>query len=157
MLSNLNVSGLNLKWYSNLTSSNLLSSNTLLTNGTIYYVSQSIGTCESNRIPITASVTTTELPIVSQNPFLCQNVSHILNEHVKLSDISITGQNIKWYDALTGGNILPLTTRLENGTTYYASQTISGCESARIAVSPTVQETTSLLVLLFNTFVILKP
>lgn len=83
------------------------------------------------------------LPIVSQTPFLCQNVSHLLNDHVKLSDISITGQNIKWYDALTGGNILPLTTRLENGVTYYASQTISGCESARIAVSPTIQETTS--------------
>src|SRR5690554_2546823 len=47
-----------------------------------------------------------------------------------LSDVVITGTNIQWYDAATGGNLLPMTTALTNGTTYYASQTVNGCESA---------------------------
>lgn len=57
----------------------------------------------------------------------------------KISDLQITGQNIKWYDA-TGGN-LSLTTPLVNGQTYYASQTINGCESSRIAIQATINNT----------------
>ncbi|HLW42676.1 MAG TPA: T9SS type A sorting domain-containing protein, partial [Flavobacterium sp.] len=47
-----------------------------------------------------------------------------------LSDVVITGTNIQWYDAATGGNLLPFTTALTNGATYYASQTVDGCESS---------------------------
>ena len=43
-----------------------------------------------------------------------------------------------WYDAATSGNIVAGTTTLVTGTTYYASQTISGCESTtRLAVTAT--------------------
>lgn len=52
-----------------------------------------------------------------------------------LADVVITGSNIQWYDAVTGGNPLSISTALVNGTTYYASQTINGCESdSRAAV-----------------------
>ncbi|AZA55121.1 T9SS type B sorting domain-containing protein [Chryseobacterium sp. G0201] len=57
----------------------------------------------------------------------------------KISDIQITGQNIKWYDA--ANTILPATTPLVNGQTYYASQTINGCESNKIAIQVTVNNT----------------
>lgn len=57
----------------------------------------------------------------------------------KISNIQITGQNIKWYDA--AGNVLPVTTPLANGQTYYASQTINGCESTKIAIQVTVNNT----------------
>jgi gliding motility-associated-like protein len=57
----------------------------------------------------------------------------------KISDIQITGQNIKWYDA--AGNILTPTTALVNGQTYYASQTINGCESNKASIQVTVNET----------------
>ena len=60
--------------------------------------------------------------------------------HPKVSDLQITGQNIKWYDA--AGNMLPATTLLVNGQTYYASQTINGCESDKIAIQVTVNTTT---------------
>jgi hypothetical protein len=46
-----------------------------------------------------------------------------------VANLSATGTGIKWYDAPTGGNILPSTTVLANGQHYYASQTINGCES----------------------------
>lgn len=44
-------------------------------------------------------------------------------------DLVITGTGIKWYDAATGGNLLPATTVLVNGQHYYGSQTINGVES----------------------------
>ncbi|HEY0046461.1 MAG TPA: T9SS type A sorting domain-containing protein, partial [Flavobacterium sp.] len=56
-----------------------------------------------------------------------------------LATLSVTGDGIKWYDAAEGGNLLPSTTVLVSGTTYYASQTSSGSESTvRLAVTVTV-------------------
>lgn len=37
-----------------------------------------------------------------------------------LNDLEVTGTNIVWYDAATDGNLLPGTTLLQNGFTYYA-------------------------------------
>ena len=52
-----------------------------------------------------------------------------------LGEVSVSGNNIQWYTASTGGSILPSTTLLENGKTYYATQTVNGCESTeRLAV-----------------------
>ncbi|MEI3789374.1 MULTISPECIES: T9SS type A sorting domain-containing protein [unclassified Chryseobacterium] len=53
-----------------------------------------------------------------------------------LANLVVTGSNIQWYDASTGGNLLPNTTALVTGTTYYASQVVGACESAtRLAVT----------------------
>uniref|UniRef100_UPI0037BFBC79 Ig-like domain-containing protein n=1 Tax=Flavobacterium sp. TaxID=239 RepID=UPI0037BFBC79 len=52
-----------------------------------------------------------------------------------VSNLTATGTNIQWYTASTGGTALASTTALVNGTTYYASQTVNGCESTtRLAV-----------------------
>jgi hypothetical protein len=56
--------------------------------------------------------------------------------------LTTSGTNIKWYDALTGGNLLASTTALTTAS-YYASQTINGCESARVAVNITVNPITT--------------
>ena len=48
----------------------------------------------------------------------------------KVSNLTTTtGSDIKWYDAPTGGNLLPSTTLLVGGNHYYASQTVNGIES----------------------------
>ena len=52
----------------------------------------------------------------------------------KISDIVITGSNIKWYNQSIGGSPLLTTQNLSNGI-YYATQTISGIESSRFAVT----------------------
>src|SRR5690554_3826363 len=68
-------------------------------------------------------------------PPVAVNQGFCSDDNPQLSDVVITGSNIQWYDAVTGGNQLPLTTALTNGTTYYASQTVNGCESnSRAAV-----------------------
>jgi hypothetical protein len=46
-----------------------------------------------------------------------------------LVNLIVTGQNILWYSTPFGGTPLPENTPLVNGVTYYASQTINGCES----------------------------
>jgi len=53
-----------------------------------------------------------------------------------LEDFIVNGTDIKWYDAPTGGNVLPNTTVIASGTVYYASQTLNGCESpARLPIT----------------------
>jgi hypothetical protein len=47
-----------------------------------------------------------------------------------------TGSNLKWYAAASGGSPLAPTAGITIGNTYYASQTVNGCESAgRFAVT----------------------
>lgn len=53
-----------------------------------------------------------------------------------LANLTVAGSNITWYSAPTGGVVLPSTTLLVSGTTYYASQTINSCESTiRLAIN----------------------
>lgn len=55
-----------------------------------------------------------------------------------LGDLIINGTSILWYNAATAGNVLPSTTALVSGTTYYASQTVNSCESTtRLAITVT--------------------
>jgi hypothetical protein len=52
-----------------------------------------------------------------------------------LADLVVNGTGIIWYDSSTLGNVLPATTPIVSGTTYYASQTVGGCESVqRVAI-----------------------
>lgn len=46
-----------------------------------------------------------------------------------LASLVVDGQNVQWYNHPTAGNLLPVTTQLTDNTTYYASQSVSGCES----------------------------
>ena len=75
------------------------------------------------------------------NPNTNSPQTFCIQQNATINTITITGQNIKWYDALTNGNLLPNSTTLVNGTTYYASQTINGCESNRVPVTIQIQNT----------------
>lgn len=81
----------------------------------------------------TVVITATQPPSAGLNQTFCAT------NNPKTSDIQITGQNIKWYDAT--GNVLSAATALINGQTYYASQTINGCESNKTAVQVIVNTT----------------
>ncbi|MGV1011066.1 MAG: T9SS type A sorting domain-containing protein [Flavobacterium sp.] len=56
-----------------------------------------------------------------------------------LANLVVTGTNIQWYSSSTSSTPLANTTLLVNGTTYYASQTLNGCEGTRLAVTVQVQ------------------
>lgn len=73
------------------------------------------------------------LPVASSPQTFCEI------DVPKISDIQISGQNIKWYD--NSGNVLNITTPLIDGITYYATQTINGCESDKISIQVKVNST----------------
>ena len=134
-LNNINVTGQNLTWYD--INNNQISNNTILQNNTTYYVSQTINGCESNKAPVLILVYSTPIPLLISPQQFC------IQENAIINNIQITGQNILWYDTQTSGNLIPTTTVLQNGITYYASQTINGCESDRVPVTIVIQNTTA--------------
>ena len=65
-----------------------------------------------------------------------------------VNDLSATGTAIQWYVASSGGSPLAGGTALVNGIHYYATQTISGCESdTRFDVTVTVKDIPALPVI----------
>lgn len=145
-ISDLIVNGQNIKWYDSLISSTPLTNNTFLANNTNYYASQTSNNCESDRVVITVTITSINPPTLTSPQTFC------FQDNATISNIAITGQNITWYNAQTGGNILPLTTALQNGVTYYATQTINGCESDRTSVLINIQVTDTPIGYLAQTF-----
>jgi hypothetical protein len=65
---------------------------------------------------------TVSAPTASDQAF-CSAVS------TTVASLTVTGTAPQWYSASTGGTALSTSTALTNSTTYYATQTIGGCES----------------------------
>ena len=136
-LSNIQITGQNIKWYDSLTNGILLGNTLILQDGITYYASQTVNGCESDRLSVKVIVNNNIPPTTTSPQTFC------IQQNATLSSITISGQNIKWYDALTNGNLLANTTPLQNGITYYASQTINGCESERTPVLINIQNTST--------------
>jgi hypothetical protein len=137
----LNATGTNLLWYTSATGGTGLPStpipSTLSAGIVTYYVSQTLGTCESPRASITVTVNTTPAaPTVISPVNLCQNTVS--------TALTASGTNLLWYTAPTGGvgsatAPTPSTTSL--GTVvYYVSQSsaIGLCEGSRAAITVNV-------------------
>ncbi len=117
-----------LSWYANAIGGTALGTGTSFTTPSItitttYYVETVNGVCSSGRTAVTATITVTSPPIATANQTFCAS------EIVGFIAVIPSGPSIIWYDAATGGNVVPNNTILVTGTTYYASQTVSGCES----------------------------
>ena len=123
-VSGLTANGTGLNWYANATGGIALTSSTLLTTGTTYYVSQTIIGCEGPRTAVSVIVNTTPAPT--------GEATQSLSSLSTVGNIVVAGTNVVWYssssDAASGTNPLSNATLLAN-TTYYATQTISGCAS----------------------------
>lgn len=126
------ITGSNIKWYSAASGGTLLAPTTVLTSGTIYYASQTVGTCESvtrSAVQITlnqaTALTTTQLNV-------CSNT--------RVQNMTIDGFNytqLKWYSSATSTVVLPSSELLVTGT-YYVSSVTGACESVRQAIQVTV-------------------
>jgi len=78
--------------------------------------------CESlSRLDVLVTVVSTPAPTAPASQEFCTSGT--------IANLSATGSGILWYASATGGNPLPANTALSNGTHYFASQTVSGCES----------------------------
>lgn len=129
-LNSIAITGQNIKWYDAQTGGNLLLNTTTLVNGTTYYASQTINNCESLRVPVVINIQNTLAPTGNSNQSFCST------QNATLSNINITGTAINWYSSNSSITILPATTILVNGSSYYATQIVNGCESVnRLAVA----------------------
>ncbi|SMD44479.1 major paralogous domain-containing protein [Aquiflexum balticum DSM 16537] len=123
LVSDLIATGTDIRWYANPTGGTLLANNLLLQNGNTYYAEQTVDGCTSaSRLAVRISVSSTDLPTASANQTLCTGAV--------VSEIEIEGENIRWYASTTGDALLTNSELLVSGKTYYATQTIGGCESA---------------------------
>ncbi|RTY88545.1 S-layer family protein [Flavobacterium sp. GT3R68] len=133
-VADLTATGTGIQWYAAATGGTVLASTTALVNGVHYFASQT-STCESpTRFDVTATVNVTAVPTGTAAQTFC-NAGTVAN-------LVATGSGIQWYAAPTGGAPLASTVTLVDAVHYFASQTVSGCESAtRFDVTVTVNST----------------
>jgi Secretion system C-terminal sorting domain/GEVED domain/Ig-like domain CHU_C associated/Fibronectin type III domain len=132
-LADLVVTGSSIVWHDAATAGNVLPSTTAIASGTTYYASQDLTTCvNGNRLAVTATVNA-----IPATPTGAASQTFCNTDNDDLSDLVVTGTNLVWYDAATGGNVLPTTT-LVTATTYYVASTNGTCESPRLAITTTL-------------------
>lgn len=125
-------------WFSSPLGGTALSTSVPLTDGTVYYGSQTINGCESViRFPVTVDII-----LESPAPNGLSNQEFCAQNNPTINSIAVSGTNVAWFDALSGGTLLPFSTELEDGVTYYAEQSIAGCPSGnRLAVTVSINPT----------------
>ena len=126
------ATGDNIQWYADETGGEPLDAGTTLADGSTYYASQTVDGCESiARTTVTVTVSIILAPTVDNADVAICNAGTV-------ADLMATGDNIQWYADATGGTALAGDLTLADGT-YYASQTVDGCESIeRTAVTVTI-------------------
>ncbi len=129
-------------WYTTATGSTLITTGNSFTTpvttaNTIYYVDATANNCTSlTRTPVYLNVQYTLAPTGLSTQTFCDI------ENATLADLTITGVNILWYANATSVTPLNPTELLVDNNTYYATQTINGCESpTRLAINVSVFET----------------
>ena len=120
-ISDIVISGTAIKWYD--AAGNSVNSNIILIDGVSYFATQTVNGCESLKKEIVVTVNDPNSPTGNLTQDFCSA------QNPTISNIIVTGQNIKWYDNL--GNLLITVTPLVDGKTYYATQTVNGCESTQ--------------------------
>lgn len=131
-INSINVSGTAIEWFTVPTGGSPIATSTPLVNGVTYYAAQNVAGCPSgNRLAVTVAVNPTpSAPTGASNQSFCAGIDPLISE------LTINGTDIAWYNAATGGSLLSVSSSLVNGTTYYASQTVNGCESTnRLAIT----------------------
>jgi len=129
-VASLTATGTALKWYSTI-GGTALAQTAALSTGT-YYVTQTLNSCES----ATKSVSVTVNPIPAA-PTAAATQTFTAGETVaNLEATFAAGATATWF--MLNGSVyvtIPATTALQNGVTYYVSQTKDGCESSKTAIT----------------------
>lgn len=134
-----------INWYNTLTGGSSLGTGNVfntpsVSNTTTYYVDATENwRVTETRVPVTLVVQHTPLPIANTTQAFCDI------DNAKISDLIITGTDIRWYSSSTANSNsgLPLSSNdlLTDGT-YYAAQILNNCESpSRLPVTVVIHET----------------
>ena len=142
----LTATGQNLKWYGTAATGGTSSSVATIPNtaaaGTLdYYVSQTVGGCESARTGIVVVINPAPSVPATISPAYCQNQTASA-----LTATPAAGGTLNWYGTAPTGGTASTTATIPStasaGTVnYYVSQTVSGCEGPRAAIGVITKET----------------
>ena len=129
----LSASGGDVVWYDAPTGGTLYDPSDALVKNQTYYADDISGNnCSTSRLAVTVSI----YGDIPKNVNVYVGVCVLDNSTI--ADLSATGENIAWYDAQTGGNLLPPSHPLVNGGTYWVQQTENGCTSDRFPTTVSV-------------------
>ena len=120
----LNISGGNLTFYSDAQGATVVAGNTIPTDGSTYYVSQTLNGCESNLLEFLAvDFECSDLNVVSSqgDEVTCLGVMELQATAGGL------GTDLYWYDAASGGDVVGIgssftTPELSSTTSYWVSE-----------------------------------
>jgi hypothetical protein len=133
--------GMTLSYFTDAAATATLATPAAVTTSGTYYIKITNNATGCNVIsPVVVTIDVTSAPTGAATQSFCGTAN--------LSQLSVTGSNIRWYSAATGGVEFPSSiwsaVGLVNGTTYYASQTVNGCQSVpRLAVTVSINATPS--------------
>src|SRR5690606_4096596 len=134
-LADLVVSGTNLVWYADAALTQELANTTVVTNGTTYYVVSEINdNCQSDALVITVTVIDPCANIVAPTGASDQTVL----VGATIAGLAVSGNNLVWYADAALTQVIPTTTVLVNGTTYYVVSETADCQSDALAITVTV-------------------
>lgn len=129
VVADLEATGENIKWYDVPTGGTCLPADVPLVSGH-YYATQTVNGYESlSRFDVTVTIIDPETPTGLSVQSFCAV------DNPMVEDLEVEGDHVFWYFSAEGGSPISDDLPLIQDT-YYAGQTISGCEStARLAVS----------------------
>jgi len=117
-------------WYTSAEGGTALNPADAVSDG-VYYASQTIEGCESERTSVSVDVIVVDMPQGAATQQFTAGQT--------IQNLQITGSNIVWYADAALTTVIPTSTALADGVTYYAVATQGTCTSGALAV--TVDET----------------
>src|SRR5690554_4700169 len=139
-LADLAVNGTNLSWFEDADLTQSLPATTVVENGTTYYVASVTDVCVSEALAITVYIEGVDPCDGVTVPAPTGEALQTVSEGTTLADLVVDGENLQWYADADLTQELDSTTVVEDGVTYYVTQTIGLCTSAE-ALEVTVQVT----------------
>ncbi len=128
-------SGLTFTYFTDAAATTTLTTASAVTTSGTYYIKGTNANGCSAIASVVVTITVTNAPTGDATQTFCGSSN--------MSLLVVTGTAVKWYDMANGGTQYPSallsSIGLVNGTVYYASQTVNGCESTtRLAVTAVV-------------------
>ena len=130
-LADLEVEGTDLTWYSDEDLENEIPETTIVQDGAVYYVTQTEGDCISEALDILVTFVDPCEGLTAP----AGNSAQDFEEGDTLADLDVTGEDLTWYADEDMQTVLPETTLLVDGSTYYVTQSTATCESAVLAIT----------------------
>lgn len=134
--------------YENETGGEPLNVNSVITESGTYYISQTNGVCESDRVSV--NITINLMPVAPMGDAIQQ-----FDAGETVADLEVTtigGATITWYVMNAGMQLVEIesTTAIADGGEYYVTQTVDGCESLPFKI--TANENLSTITFAGNSF-----